>query len=75
MLPKADSGGFVLLLFILTITDPPRTGKGVALLFNAFAEMLFAAVWAALLIFASLAQAVRPLTNNYVIIYSYELYF
>jgi len=47
MLPKADSGGFVLLLFILTTTDPPRTGnvKGVAL-FNAFAEMVFAAVWA-----------------------------
>lgn len=40
MLPKADSGGFVLLLFILTITDLSRTGKGVALI-NAFA-----AVWA-----------------------------
>uniref|UniRef100_A0A673M515 Integral membrane protein DGCR2/IDD-like n=1 Tax=Sinocyclocheilus rhinocerous TaxID=307959 RepID=A0A673M515_9TELE len=31
MLPKADSGGFVLLLFILTITDPSRTGKGVCI--------------------------------------------
>ncbi|CAM4729174.1 hypothetical protein PO909_022900 [Leuciscus waleckii] len=30
MLPKADSGGFVLLLFILTITDPPRTGPRIA---------------------------------------------
>lgn len=46
MLPKADSGGFVLLLFILTITDPPRTGKGVALI-SSFAEMLFGAVRAA----------------------------
>lgn len=29
MLPKADSGSFVLfsLLFVLTLTDPPRTGK------------------------------------------------
>lgn len=29
MLPKADSGSFVLfsLLFVLTVTDPPRTGK------------------------------------------------
>lgn len=45
MLPKADSGGFVLLLFILTITDPPRTGKGVALI-NSFTEMVFGAVWA-----------------------------
>lgn len=38
MLPKADSGGFVLLLFILTVTDPSRTGKGVALI-NAFAAV------------------------------------
>lgn len=43
MLPKADSGGFVLLLFILTITDPSRTGKGVTLM-NAFGETGFAAV-------------------------------
>ncbi|CAG5867433.1 unnamed protein product [Menidia menidia] len=30
MLPKADSSSFVLfsLLFVLTLTDPPRTGKG-----------------------------------------------
>lgn len=29
MLPKADSSSFVLfsLLFVLTLTDPPRTGK------------------------------------------------
>lgn len=29
MLPKADSGSFVLfsLLFVLTLTDPPRTGN------------------------------------------------
>lgn len=29
MLPKADSGSFVLfsLLFVLTLTDPPRPGK------------------------------------------------
>lgn len=28
-MPKADSGSFVLfsLLFVLTVTDPPRTGK------------------------------------------------
>ncbi|XP_065117939.1 integral membrane protein DGCR2/IDD isoform X2 [Paramisgurnus dabryanus] len=31
MLPKTDSGGFVLLLFILTLTDPPRTGSQLAL--------------------------------------------
>uniref|UniRef100_A0A8C2A7M2 DiGeorge syndrome critical region gene 2 n=1 Tax=Cyprinus carpio TaxID=7962 RepID=A0A8C2A7M2_CYPCA len=31
MLPKADSGGFVLLLFILTVTYPSRTGKGVCI--------------------------------------------
>lgn len=43
MLPKADSGGFVLFLFILTITDPPRTGKGVALI-SSFGEMVFGAV-------------------------------
>lgn len=75
MLPKADSGGFVLLLCILTITDPPRTGKGVALL-NAFAEMVFAAVWADKDLYSPVSRRPSgPLTNYYVIIYSYELYF
>ncbi|XP_065117952.1 uncharacterized protein [Paramisgurnus dabryanus] len=31
MLPKTDSGGFVLLLFILTLTDPSWTGSQLAL--------------------------------------------
>lgn len=35
MLPKADSGSFVLfsLLFVLTLTDPPRTGIDLILMF------------------------------------------
>lgn len=35
MLPKADSSSFVLfsLLFVLTLTDPPRTGKYIQVVF------------------------------------------
>lgn len=38
MLPKADSGSFVLfsLLFVLTLTDPPRTGIDLILIYLFF---------------------------------------